>query len=101
MKPDRSRRRANAPHDEAGFTLAELIVSIAIEAIIFGALATAFVVLLHSGTSINENLQRSDDARFAANYIISDARNSSGPEISFGNTTACPDPTPPVAGAPT
>ncbi|MCU1467268.1 MAG: hypothetical protein JWM72_3196 [Actinomycetia bacterium] len=99
MTLDRA-RRDRAPHDEAGFTLAELIVSIAIEAIIFGALATAFVVLLHGGTSINENLARSSDARFAANYLISDARNSSGPEISLINTTLCPDPTPPVAGTP-
>jgi len=60
----RARDRTHHPHDEAGFTLAELIVSISIEAIIFGALATAFVVLLHSGTSINENLARSSDARF-------------------------------------
>ncbi|MDQ1474926.1 MAG: hypothetical protein QOE62_155, partial [Actinomycetota bacterium] len=96
----RSPASGRTPHDEAGFTLAELIVSIAIEAVIFGALATAFVVLLRGGTSINENLARSSDARFAANYIINDARNSSGPEISLVDTTSCPDPTPPVAGTP-
>jgi type II secretory pathway pseudopilin PulG len=96
-----AQRREQRPHDEAGFTLAELIVAIAIEALIFGALATAFVVLLHGGTQVNDNLTRSSDARFAANYLISDARNSSGPDISLINTTTCPDPTPPVAGTAT
>ncbi len=94
-------RRQERPHDEAGFTLAELIVAVAIEALVFGALATAFVVLLHGGTQINDNLSRSNDARFAANYLISDARNSAGPDISLVNTSTCPDPSPPVAGTAT
>ena len=95
------RTRRRAPHDESGFTLAELIVAITIEVVIFGALATAFVVVLNGGSSVNENLGKSADARFAANYIISDARNSSGPEISLTDIASCPDPTPPVAGPPT
>jgi type II secretory pathway pseudopilin PulG len=87
--------------DAAGFTIPELLVAIALETIIFGALATAFIVVLNGGDSVNENLNKSSDARFAANYIISDARNSSGPEISLTDATSCPDPTPPVAGAQT
>lgn len=87
--------------DESGFTLAELIIAIAIETIVFGALATAFVVVLNGGTSVNDNLRRSSDARLAAAYIVSDARNSSGPEISLTDTTSCPDPSPPVVGTPT
>lgn len=87
--------------DEGGFTLPELIVSLALETIIFGALATAFIVVLNGSDSVNDNLNKSSDARFAANYIISDARNSSGPEISLTDATSCPDPTPPVAGTPT
>ena len=92
------RHRTGARRNEAGFTLPELILAIAIETIIFGALATAFVVVLNGGNSINENLGKSNDARFAANYIISDARNSSGPEISLTDIATCPDPNPPVAG---
>jgi hypothetical protein len=94
----RIRRRV---HDESGFTLAELIIALALETIIFGALATAFVVVLHGGSSVNENLQKSSDARFAAAYLVSDARNSSGPEISLVDTTSCPDPNPPVVGTQT
>jgi hypothetical protein len=86
---------------EAGFTLPELIVSLALETIIFGALATAFIVVLNGSDSVNDNLNKSSDARFAANYIISDARNSSGPEISLTDATSCPDPAPPVAGTQT
>jgi hypothetical protein len=92
------RIRRRTPRNESGFTLAELILTIAIETIIFGALATAFVVVLNGGTSVKENLGKSSDARFAANYIISDARNSSGPEISLTDIASCADPTPPVAG---
>ena len=92
----RVRRRAR--HNEAGFTLPELIITIAIETVIFGALATAFVVVLNGGASVSENLGKSSDARFAANYLISDARNSSGPELSLTDLASCPDPAPPVAG---
>jgi len=94
----RIRRRV---HDESGFTLAELIVTLVLETVVFGALATAFVVALNGGSSVNENLQKSSDARFAAAYIVSDARNSSGPEISLTDTTSCTDPNPPVVGTPT
>ncbi len=87
--------------DESGFTLAELIVAVMIETIIFTALATAFVVVLQGGSSVNESLKKSADARLAAAYIVSDARNSSGPEISLTDTASCPDPNPPVAGAQT
>ena len=60
----RARARARARPDESGFTLAELLLAIAIETIIFGALATAFVVVLNGGSSVNENLGKSADARF-------------------------------------
>ena len=88
-------------HDESGFTLAELIVALAIETVIFSALAAAFIVVLNGGTSVNENLKRSSDARIAAAYIVSDARNSSGPQTSLTDVASCPDASPPVAGTQT
>ncbi len=97
LLPRAHHRRAS---DERGFTLPEMLIALAIETIIFGALATAFVVVLNGGSTVNENLKRSSDARFAASYIASDARNSSGPEMSLTDTTSCPDPKPaPVLGA--
>jgi prepilin-type N-terminal cleavage/methylation domain-containing protein len=84
--------------NDAGFTLVELLVSIVIEAIIVGALGMAFVGILKGSASVNQSLSRSGDARIAAAYLISDARNSSGPEVSL-TTSTCADPSPPVAGA--
>ena len=87
--------------DEAGFTLPEMLVAIVIEALIVGALGMAFVGILNGSTSVNQSLSRSADARIAAHYIISDARNSSGPEVSLTDVTSCANPNPPVAGTKT
>ena len=86
---------------EGGFTLVELLVAVVIESLILGALSMAFVAMLRGTTNMNQNLSRTGDARLAAQYIISDARNSSGPELSLNDTSSCPDPSPPVAGTPT
>jgi hypothetical protein len=86
---------------EGGFTLVELLVAVMIEGLIVGALAMAFIGILRSSTQVNESLSRSSDARIAAAYIVNDASNSSGPDVSFADTTSCPDATPPVAGTQT
>jgi len=72
-----------------------------IEALIVGGLGTAFILVLNNTTSVKDSLDRTEDARIAASYIISDARNSSGPETSLADTASCPDPSPPVSGTPT
>lgn len=87
-------------HDEAGFTLVELLIVIVIEALIVGGLGSAFTLVMNNSTSVKDSLDRTEDARIAASYIISDARNSSGPETSLSDTTSCPDPSPPVSGTP-
>ena len=56
---------------------------------------------MKNSTSVKESLTRTNDARFAARYIVGDAANSSGPETSLTDTTSCPDRSPPVAGSPT
>ena len=90
------RRRGNH-----GFTLVEVLVAVGIEAVIMIALGTAFIGILQGHKSVKASLARTDDARIAANYIITDAHNSSGPEISLSDTTSCPDPNPPVSGTAT
>ncbi len=87
--------------DDAGFTLVELLIVIVIEALIVGGLGSAFVLVMNNSTSVKDSLDRTEDARIAASYIISDARNSSGPETSLSDTASCPDPSPPVSGTPT
>src|SRR6478609_5934174 len=83
---------------EGGFTLAELLVALTIQGLIMGALAMAFIGIMRGTSQVNQSLDKTSDARLAAQYIVSDARNSSGPEISLSDTASCPDPSPPVAG---
>src|SRR5437870_4857572 len=87
-------------HD-AGFTIIELLIVVTIETMIVAGLGSAFVLVMNSSTTVKESLLRTNDARFAASYIVSDARNSSGPETSLSDTASCPDPNPPVAGSQT
>ena len=67
----------------------EVLVATLIEAMIVGALGMAFIGILNGTASVNQSLTRSGDARIAAAYIISDARNSSGPGVSLTDTTSC------------
>jgi type II secretory pathway component PulJ len=86
---------------EAGFTLVELLIVIVIESLIVTGLGSAFILIMNNSTTVKDSLTRTNDARYAASYIVSDARNSSGPETSLSDTTSCPDANPPVAGTPT
>ena len=95
MKPERIAR------DDAGFTIIELVIVVVIEAMIVTALGSAFVLVMNSSTTTKESLLRTNDARFVASYIVSDARNSSGPETSLSDTASCPDTSPPVSGSQT
>ena len=81
-----------------GFTLAEVLVAVVIEALVVGALSMAFIGILRGTSQVNQSLSQSGDARIAAAYFANDASNSSGPEISLTDVTSCLDPSPPVAG---
>src|SRR6476620_6906947 len=81
--------------------MVELLIVIVIEALIVGGLGSAFILVMNNSASVKDSLDRTEEARIAASYIISDARNSSGPELSLSDTASCPDPSPPVAGSPT
>jgi len=85
---------------DSGFTLAEVLVAVVIEALVVGALSMAFIGILRGTAQVGQSLSKSADARIAAAYVISDASNSSGPEISLTDTTTCADPDPPVTGTP-
>src|SRR6185503_13125682 len=100
-RPDVEQRvkRERVALDDAGFTMVELLV--VVEAMIVTALGSAFVLVMNNSTTVKESLARTNDARFAASYIVSDARNSSGPETSLSDTASCPDPSPPVSGSAT
>jgi len=86
--------------DDGGFTLAEVLVAVVIEALVVGALSMAFIGILRGTSQVSQSLSKSGDARIAAAYVIRDASSSSGPEISLTDTTSCADPAPPVTGTP-
>jgi type II secretory pathway pseudopilin PulG len=94
MNPKRTRRRS----DETGVTLVELLVAIVVTAVILAALTTAFFVTSHNESSVQERLTKSHDAQLAASYIVADAQNTSGAEVSVVDTATCSDPNPPVSG---
>ena len=79
--------------NEGGFTLVELLITVTIEAFVLTALASALIVTFKGTSSVNQSFVRTSDARIAAHYVLSDARNSSGPETSLGAST-CTDVTP-------
>jgi prepilin-type N-terminal cleavage/methylation domain-containing protein len=65
-----------AQRGEAGFTLAELIVCIAILGIIGGALGAAFVVTAHDSIGISKRYKESHDAQIASAYLATDVQSS-------------------------
>jgi prepilin-type N-terminal cleavage/methylation domain-containing protein len=99
VSPDAVDAGERGARDQAGFTLVELLIVIVIEALIVGGLGSAFVLVMNNSASVKDTLSRTEDARIAAQYIVSDARNSSGPETSLSDTASCADANPPVAGA--
>src|ERR1700761_8735615 len=86
--------------EESGFTIIALLIAITLEAILVAGLGTAFIVTIKGATSVDQSFDRSADARIAAAYVVSDARTSSGPEVSLGTVT-CTDAHPPVTGTTT
>jgi prepilin-type N-terminal cleavage/methylation domain-containing protein len=65
-----------ARRGEAGFTLAELIISIAILGIISGALAVAFGVTAHDSVGVADRIYRSRDAQIASAYVATDVQSA-------------------------
>jgi Tfp pilus assembly protein FimT len=94
MNPKRTRRGS----DETGVTLVELLVAIVVTAVILAALTTAFFVTSHNESSVQERLTKSHDAQLAASYIVADAQNTSGTDVSLVDTATCSDANPPVSG---
>jgi prepilin-type N-terminal cleavage/methylation domain-containing protein len=72
----RKKPTIRARHSEAGFTLAELIVCIAILGIIGGALGAAFVVTAHDSIGISKRYKESHDAQIASAYLATDVQSS-------------------------
>lgn len=73
--------------DDGGFTLVELLIAIAILAIIMVPLATGVMSILHNSTGTVETLNESHDAQITAAYFPIDAESAdvSGTAVSGSN----------------
>jgi prepilin-type N-terminal cleavage/methylation domain-containing protein len=65
-------QRARRIHDDGGFTLVELIVTVAIFAIIALPLAASFSSYFKNSNSTSARIAESSDAQFAATYFAQD-----------------------------
>jgi prepilin-type N-terminal cleavage/methylation domain-containing protein len=74
---------------EAGFTLIELVVVIAVTGLVLGAVAVGLTVTWRSDDAAFQRLAKSHDAQLAATYIVNDAQSSGG----TGNVSST-DPSP-------
>jgi prepilin-type N-terminal cleavage/methylation domain-containing protein len=61
---------------EQGFTLAEVLISVAILGIIAGALAAAFVTTGRSSVGVSERFSESHDAQIASAYLATDVQSN-------------------------
>jgi prepilin-type N-terminal cleavage/methylation domain-containing protein len=79
---------------EAGFTLAEVLVAVAILGVIAAALGAAFVVTAHDSIGIADRYSESHDAQIASAYLATDVQSNNAlvtpscstgtPVIAFG-----------------
>src|SRR5262249_13059679 len=65
-----------ARRGEAGFTLAEVLVSVSILAVIAAAIGAAFVVTAHDSVGVSERFSQSHDAQIASAYLATDVQNA-------------------------
>jgi prepilin-type N-terminal cleavage/methylation domain-containing protein len=84
----RGAERQGQRHGEAGFTLAELLVVIALLGVISGVLAMAFVVSGRSASDTSQRLKESHDAQIASAYLATDVQSATSLTSSTCPTTS-------------
>jgi prepilin-type N-terminal cleavage/methylation domain-containing protein len=65
-----------ARRGEQGFTLVELVISIAILGVIATAIGAAFVVSAHDSIGVADRIDRSHDAQIASAYLATDVQSA-------------------------
>jgi prepilin-type N-terminal cleavage/methylation domain-containing protein len=82
-----SAARTRTARDEGGFTLVELVISIAILGVVMAALTAAMLVLLDSQGSAGTRLDESRDLQFAAAHFGDDVHGANS--VAAGGTPRC------------
>jgi hypothetical protein len=77
---------------EAGSTLVELLLYVAITGVILGSITAAFAVVGRNAGGAADRLKKSHDAQVVAQFVVADAQNSGGPaEVSTSDVGSCSD----------
>src|SRR5207248_1356385 len=86
---DHQRRHAEPlmRRSEEGFTLAELLISTVILAVIFGVITEAMIVGLRTSDKTNQRVRESVDAQFVSVYFPRDAQ--AAKQVATGTVDAC------------
>jgi prepilin-type N-terminal cleavage/methylation domain-containing protein len=77
-----------ARREEAGFTLAEVVIAVTILGVVAAAIAGAFIVMAHDSTGITERFASSHDAQITSAYLATDVQSSTAvvaPSCSSGS----------------
>ena len=67
------RRHAAGDHNEGGFTLIEVVISVVLLALIMGALTVAFLTSIKLASDTTQHTKESNDAQLIAAFFVRDA----------------------------
>jgi len=84
----RDRGRGAGDHNEGGFTLIEVLISVVLLTMIMGALTTALVTSINLSTSTTQHTKESNDAQLIAAFLVRDAQSAGATDAITGS----PDP---------
>jgi prepilin-type N-terminal cleavage/methylation domain-containing protein len=79
-----------ARRNQAGFTLAELLIAVSILGIISGAIAAAFVTTAHDSIGVAARLSESHDAQTASAFLATDVQSNAALTSSICGTGGTP-----------
>ena len=97
MLTQRSRRRLRAPHDDAGFTLTELVIAVALLGMVMTAMTAAILAALTSNRETEARLDRSNSLAIAATYFGDDVAQANDVRVSVPEESCADNPTPGTA----
>src|SRR3954447_22402752 len=80
-------------HREAGFTLVELLIGIAIAGMLIAVIGSAMVVGLKTTDATTQRLSESHDTQVTSSYLANDVQSASAVNVSGSNASCASTPT--------